>query len=119
MSTKFRHDGKRQTLTAAAARTSGVACMEAGFHGVPYTNPAINERYALDIEGVHEFATIASAAVGDTVFINLTTFALTRAAKGTATPGGTEPFGRIVAIPGTTDGPPTGFIWVKQLPQLP
>lgn len=113
----LRHPGERLTLTAAAARTSGVPTVEAGFHGIPYTDAAIGDRYALVIEGVQEIALISSSAVGDTVFINLTSFALTRAAKGTSTPGGTEAFGRIVAIPGTTDGPPTGQMWVKQLPQ--
>lgn len=113
----LRHTGERLTLTAAAARTSGVPCVEAGFHGIPYVNAAIGDRYALVIAGVQELALIGGAAVGNTVFINTTTGALTVAAKGTAAAGGTEAFGRVIAIPGTTDGPPAGQMWVLQLPQ--
>lgn len=113
----LRHPGDRVTLTAAAARTSGVPTVESGLHGIPYTDAAIGERYALVIDGVQELVLIGGAAVGNTVHINTTTFAMSVTAKGVAGAGGTEPFGKVVAIPGTTDGPPTGQMWVKQLPQ--
>lgn len=114
----LRHAGERLTVTAAAARISGVPCMEAGFHGVPYTSAALNTRYALVIEGVQEHPLIGGAAVGNTVHITVATGALSVTAKGVVGGAGTEPFGKVIAIPGTTDGPPAGQMWVKQLPQL-
>lgn len=118
----LRHSGERLTLTAAAARTSGVPCVEAGFHGIPYTDAGptgdVPRRYALVVEGVQEHPLIGGAAVGNTVWINVTTGALSVTAKGAAIPAGTEQFGKVIAIPGTTDGPPAGQMWVKQLPQV-
>lgn len=113
----LRHQGERLTLTAAAARTSGVPCVEDGFHGIPYVDAAIGDRYALVIEGVQEHPLIGGAAVGNTVHIDTTTGALSVTAKGVAGGAGTEAFGKVIAIPGTTDGPPAGQMWVKQLPQ--
>lgn len=116
----LRTDGNRIDVTAAAARTSGVPCVEAGFAGFPYTDAIVGQIYALDIaQSVKELALIGGAAVGNSVHITDATGALTVTAFGTAGAVGTRLFGRVVAIP--TDpakhGPPAGAMWVIQGPQ--
>lgn len=108
----------REVVTAAAGRTSGNPYVEDGFAGVAEVTVAVGERYALRRDGEFEF-TLAGASKGDDVFINDTTFALTRAAAGGAAGAGTRLFGRVSAIPGdpntgkTTDPEPaTGKVWV-------
>lgn len=109
----------RETVVAAAARTSGQAVIEEGFAGVAENTATINTRYTVRRDGEFEF-TLAAAAKGDDVFISTTTFALTRAAAGTVAGAGTRLFGRVTAAPGNPNTglasdpePAAGKAWVS------
>jgi len=123
MAQNFRHEGKRETVLAAAARTTGVPIVEENLHGIPETSAAINTRYALNLEGVYEITFIASSVVGDRVDIKNSDNSLVRVGYGGAVTAGNRPFATVVAVPGNgptadaTKEPKTGKMWVKLLPQ--
>lgn len=120
------NEGKRVTVVAASARTSGSPVVEQGIAGYPETDAASGARYALNIEGTYETAFITSSVKGDRVDINDSSFALTRvaAANPSTAPGtGLRKFAQVVAVPGdgetadATKEPKTGKMWIELLPQ--
>jgi predicted RecA/RadA family phage recombinase len=125
MAKNYRSTGERVIVVAAAPRTSGTAYVEQNWAGIAQTDAASGARYALRVTGEFEIPFIASSVKGDQVIINDTTFALTRAAAGTAAPaGGSRILGKVTAVPGdgisseATKEPKTGFMWIKLREQL-
>jgi predicted RecA/RadA family phage recombinase len=135
MAKNYRGRGERTTVIAAAPRSSGAFLIEQQLHGVAYTTtpdpnaygPDNPNQYGLMLEGEFEIPFITSAAVGDTVYMGTTTFALARVATGAAAPtiGGNaavRPVAKVMAVPGNGPDsagkePAAGFMWVKLLPQ--
>ena len=110
MAKDARSDGRRVTVTAAAARTSGSLVYEAQMVGVCMTDAVLGGRYALAIEGVFEVPLAASAAKGDQVFISQDgNNTVGRAAVKTAIGAGNVYVGRVVGIPGDPDSQDTTF----------
>jgi hypothetical protein len=118
--------GERVVVVAAAARTSGQAVVEEGFHGFAETDAAINTRYALDISQTeHEIAFVSGAVKGSVIDILETApFTLTARARSAALTASSRVFGVVSAVPGngiTNDAtvePKTGFLWVITAPQI-
>lgn len=108
---------------AAAARTSGVPCVEDGFVGIPKTNAIVDAVYALDIEqDVADLPLVSGAQVGQTIHILVADGTLSVTNKGTAGGAGTVPLGRVVAVPNdprTDPAPKTGRMHVLRFPQTP
>jgi hypothetical protein len=97
--------------TAAAAVTRGVPVVEDGWAGIPVTSAALGAPYVLQVDGEFELDYVASAAVGDLVYIT--------AADGTISlSGGTgkRPFGKVTQVQGDVFGTPTGKMWVRIAP---
>jgi predicted RecA/RadA family phage recombinase len=118
-----RGTGERVEVRAAAPRLSGAAVVEQDFQGFAYTSAAQDARYAVCLLGEYEMPLLASAAVGDIVYIGLTDFRLARVANGSAAPtiGGNarvRPFAKVTRVPeaGVLE-PATGLMWVMLLPQ--
>ena len=123
MATNFRDSGKRVTLKAEGARTSGVPAVDQNIAGVPVDTAAENALYASEVEGVFELTFIAESVKGDRIDIKDADGTLTRVAYGGAIQAETRPFATVTAVPGageTADAnqaPITGKMWVKLLPQ--
>lgn len=123
MATTTRDLGEKITVIAAAERTSGTACIDQNYAGIPEITAAATKRYPLNLDGVWEIPFITNSVKGDRVDIHLATLVLTRVAYGGAVVAGTRPLATVWAVPGdgetadTGQAPVTGKMWIKLLPQ--
>lgn len=123
MATNYRGSGKRITLKAGAARTSGVPAIDENIAGVPVDTVAEKVLYASIVEGEFELPFITSSVKGDRVDIVEAEQKLVRVAYGGAVAGGNRKFATVIAVPGdgetldANQAPKTGFMWIKLLPQ--